>query len=107
MASFKTQQYNILVRDGGDTRNFGSRCCKNIRRGHFTKSLASNTANGEETLLYSRCAQKCITHFIWLRQYLKLHVLAYMFLLCKGLGPDPLGEPYVELPRGKDHHERK
>ena len=27
--------------------------------------------------------------------------------LCKGLGPNPLGEPYVELPRRKDHHKGK
>ena len=83
MASIKTQQYNILVRDGRDTRNFGSRCCKSIRRGNFTKTLASSTANGQETSRYSRCVQKYITHFIWLRQYLKLHVLAYIFCISK------------------------
>ena len=28
-------------------------------------------------------------------------------MLCKGLGPDPLGEPYVELPCRKDHYKGK
>ena len=47
MASLRTQPYNNLVHDGRNTRNFGSRCCKNIRRGNFTKTLASNNANGQ------------------------------------------------------------
>ena len=63
VASFRTQPYNILVRDWRDTRNFRSRCCKNIRRGNFTETLASNTANGLEASLYSRCAQQSITRF--------------------------------------------
>ena len=61
MASFTTQPCNILVHDGRDTRNLGSRCCKKIRRGNFTKTLASNTANGQETSLYSRCQYFCIS----------------------------------------------
>ena len=54
VASFTTQPCNILLLDGRDTRNFGSCCCcKNIRTGNFTKTLASNTTNGQETSLYS------------------------------------------------------
>ena len=53
----------ILVRDRRDTRRFGSRCCKNIRRGNFTKTLTSNTANGKGASQYSRCAQQSVTPF--------------------------------------------
>ena len=79
LASFRTQPYNILVRDRRDTRNFVSRCCKNIRRGNFTKTLASKTANGQET--YSRFAQQSIIYLA--SQILKascscIHILHFL-----------------------------
>ena len=84
MASFRTQPCNILVHDGRDTKDFGCRCCKNIRRGNFTftKTLASNTANGQETSLYSRSAQQSITRFYLASPILKascpcIHILHF------------------------------
>ena len=32
---------------------------KSVQRGNFTKTLASNAANGQETTLHSRCKCKC------------------------------------------------
>ena len=83
MASFRTQPCNILVHDGRDTRDFGCRCCKNIRRGNFTKTLAWNSANGQETSLYSRCAQRNITCFYLASPIRKASVLAYIFCISK------------------------
>ena len=82
MASFTTQPCNILLQDGADTRNFGSCCCKNIRTGNFTKTLASNTVNGQETSLYSRCAQQSVTCFYLASPILKascscIHILHF------------------------------
>ena len=49
---------------------------------YFTKTLASNTANGQETSLYSRCAQQSITRFYLASPILKascscIHILHF------------------------------
>ena len=83
MASFRAQPYNILVRDGRDTRNFGSGCCKiygevTLPR-HWPRT--SRTERGRLCILDVR--SRVLLLFIWLRQYLKLHVLAYIFCISK------------------------
>ena len=85
MASFITQPYNILVRDGRDTRKFGSRCCINIRRGNFTKTLARTPRTDRRRLCILDVQNRVLLVVIWLRQYLKLHVLAYIFCISKSI----------------------
>ena len=81
MASFTTQPCSILVHDGRGTRNFGSRCCN----GEVTlpRHLPRTPWMGRRRHCILDVCNRVLLVFIWLCQYLKLHVLAYIFCISK------------------------
>ena len=82
MSNLGIKPDHILVHDRRNARNFEDHCRKHIFRSNRTETFATKAANEQETPLHSR-RNRVLLVTIWLRQYLKLHVLEHIFCISK------------------------